>query len=495
MSLSACLIVRNEERFLDRCLRSLRGVADQICVVDTGSTDGTARIALAHGATFSTFPWDDDFAAARNACLDLAKGDWILQVDADEELAPVDARALARILSEPDPCRLVELELLGDGGRSERTWQPRLFRRDSGLRYRRALHETVLDDLAERRLPPPRPCPLLLIHHGYVGEVVASRDKIERNRRILRKVRDRGEADAYDLFKLASALDAGDDPSLEAERTATWRACLAAGWTESVALRSEWPWWPRSCRAAAAHLWTRGHLGESLAALRRLLGEHPEDSRVRSALALTECRAGRARDGVRLAAEGDDIRCKVLCLEASGDFQTAWAALVGPGAKVDALRARILALAGRSGDAIQLLEPSFTTFLEDPESGCDAAVAFHRLGENALACNILARPLQADIELAAERSALARRLSSPERGVPPRDVGEAAEAILAEIRIGRNPSPLDPGFHPPAVREALADRLESLLRRHEDAAVRLFAARSPAWEAFVPGISKLVESF
>src|SRR5688500_10397342 len=80
--LSASLIVRNEERFLEACLRSLAGRADEIVVVDTGSTDRSRDIARDLGARVLDHEWADDFSAARNAAIDAARGAWILYIDA-----------------------------------------------------------------------------------------------------------------------------------------------------------------------------------------------------------------------------------------------------------------------------------------------------------------------------------------------------------------------------------------------------------------------------
>ena len=88
--LSVCLIVRNEASNLPRCLDSIRGLADEIVVVDTGSTDDTVAIAQRHGARVSTLVWQDDFSAARNASIELATCDWILVFDADESIAARD---------------------------------------------------------------------------------------------------------------------------------------------------------------------------------------------------------------------------------------------------------------------------------------------------------------------------------------------------------------------------------------------------------------------
>lgn len=91
--LSAALIVKDEEAALPACLERLRGFADEIVVVDTGSTDRTREVALGHGARVHAFPWVEDFAAARNESLRQCTGAWILVVDADEHLDPVSAPA------------------------------------------------------------------------------------------------------------------------------------------------------------------------------------------------------------------------------------------------------------------------------------------------------------------------------------------------------------------------------------------------------------------
>lgn len=88
MSLSLCMIVKNETDYLARCLASVQGLVDQIVVVDTGSTDDSVDIARSFGAEIHHFEWIDDFAAARNESLRHATGDWILILDADECLNP-----------------------------------------------------------------------------------------------------------------------------------------------------------------------------------------------------------------------------------------------------------------------------------------------------------------------------------------------------------------------------------------------------------------------
>src|SRR5687768_4760658 len=89
-SVSVALIVKNEERVLGRCLKSLRGAVDEIVVVDTGSEDGTKRIAQRYTDKIYDFDWREDFAAARQFAFDRATSDWVAWVDADDVVLEAD---------------------------------------------------------------------------------------------------------------------------------------------------------------------------------------------------------------------------------------------------------------------------------------------------------------------------------------------------------------------------------------------------------------------
>ncbi len=92
--LSLCVIAKDEEKFIGDCLASVKGLVEDIVVVDTGSTDKTIGIAKQRGATVINFPWNNDFSAARNEALNHAKGEWILVLDADETLDPASHGAI-----------------------------------------------------------------------------------------------------------------------------------------------------------------------------------------------------------------------------------------------------------------------------------------------------------------------------------------------------------------------------------------------------------------
>ena len=131
--LSVCLIVKNEERFLAQCLESIRDIAHQIVVVDTGSTDRTIEIAKEFKAEIHTFAWNDDFSAARNEALKHATGDWVLSLDADEELLPEHKRTILEEIKAADAMGY-RLPIIDKGSEEEGcNYVPRLFRNAPGL--------------------------------------------------------------------------------------------------------------------------------------------------------------------------------------------------------------------------------------------------------------------------------------------------------------------------------------------------------------------------
>lgn len=224
-ALTLCLIVRNEEGFLGRCLASAQKLARQIVVVDTGSVDRTVGIARDFGAEVHFFEWVDDFSAARNFALEHARGDWVLVLDADEELMAEAGEALAGMLREP---RVVAWRLpLEEAGERERgpSYVPRMFRNAPGLYYVGRVHEQVFGSLEplrrrwglESRLGTAR-----ILHHGYTREVTSDRNKIERNLRLLeRAVRERpGDANLLMNLGLERVRSGRLEEGLEAYRAA-----------------------------------------------------------------------------------------------------------------------------------------------------------------------------------------------------------------------------------------------------------------------------------
>ena len=204
MRISACLIVRNEERFLGGCLESISSEVDEIVIVDTGSTDASTEIARRHAAQVIEWPWTDDFAAARNVGLDAATGDWILYIDADERLSLPSGRRLADDLGGAEVFAV--LVRFFPSLNSTPYWEYRLFRNDPRIRFRGAMHETVVPDLeALRRSIGARAAKgaATLTHLGYEGDLTP---KFRRNLPWLRNAVAREPDRVYYWLDLARSL-------------------------------------------------------------------------------------------------------------------------------------------------------------------------------------------------------------------------------------------------------------------------------------------------
>ncbi|MFM8365580.1 MAG: glycosyltransferase, partial [Verrucomicrobiota bacterium] len=182
--LTLCMIVRNEERHLARCLESVKQIAGQMIVVDTGSTDSTVSIAKDFGAEVRSFEWCGDFSAARNASLAPATGRWILVLDADEWLAEPHAERVGE-LSRGEPLHAYDLiqKSTTAAGEILRNSMVRLFPNRPGIRYEHKIHEDVMGGLRHEGVPILK-TDIEIEHSGYVDAGVLAA-KARRNRSIL----------------------------------------------------------------------------------------------------------------------------------------------------------------------------------------------------------------------------------------------------------------------------------------------------------------------
>lgn len=178
MMLSICLLAKNEEQCLGRVLGSVAGLAGEVVVGDVASEDGTARVAAAAGACVLPVAWDDDFAAARNAVLERAAGDWIFWLNPDEELLPCGRDMLRAGLLRPDVLAyLLRVQEVVRADRPEEfteTIQARLFRHRPELRFVGRLHPhftPTLETLAATTGQKLLPSGLLVRHHAYLSEL------------------------------------------------------------------------------------------------------------------------------------------------------------------------------------------------------------------------------------------------------------------------------------------------------------------------------------
>ena len=207
--LSLSMIVRNEAERLERCLGSVAGFVDEMVVVDTGSSDDTVAIAERCGATVRQIPWPGDFAPARNQALQWVRGDWVLVLDADEQLLPSAQAALNSLMARPELLLINLLRLEVGASQSPYSSVSRLFRRHPAIRWSGDYHAMVDASVSELLATEPHwrlaDCPEPALHHdGYRPELLATGDKAGRLRRAMEAELARTPTDPYASAKLGA---------------------------------------------------------------------------------------------------------------------------------------------------------------------------------------------------------------------------------------------------------------------------------------------------
>ncbi|RPF49894.1 glycosyltransferase involved in cell wall biosynthesis [Thermodesulfitimonas autotrophica] len=210
-----CMIVRDEAQNLPRCLQSAAGFVDEIIVIDTGSRDTTPHLAAQYGARVFYLPWPDDFSQARNESLKYATGEWILILDADEEL-PAETAARLKELAATTGVEAWIFTVVNhiDPATGLRTRHPnlRLFRNRKEYRFEGKVHEQV-----KRSILRANPgavigySGLIINHYGYNRAARGRRAKTERNIALLHRALTDNPTDSFIHYNLAVSLFALGD--------------------------------------------------------------------------------------------------------------------------------------------------------------------------------------------------------------------------------------------------------------------------------------------
>lgn len=274
--LSQCMIVKNEEKNIEKALSWAKDIAFEQIVVDTGSTDRTVEIAERLGAKVFHFEWIDDFSAAKNYAIEQAKGNWIAFLDADEYLSAEDARKLMKLLEQINGdarlfreyaalrCPLVNLD--SDGKPFLTIEQIRVFRNKPDIRYANKIHEGLT--LTKGISDTPE---LSIIHTGYTKSALEDTGKAERNITMLENELAKNPDDAMLKCFLAESL-AADSSSQDTKRA-------EALFTEALSSGQLIP----AARKHKAYLFLsglyddRGEVDKGIEINRRAVGEFPDN--------------------------------------------------------------------------------------------------------------------------------------------------------------------------------------------------------------------------
>lgn len=309
VTLSLCMIVRNEQAGLGACLNTAKSMVDEIIVIDTGSGDRTRDVARIFGAHTYEFQWCDDFSAARNLSLEKARGDWVLILDADEVVAFEDQHKIKNLItqhqSHPAAFSIVTRNYThlantvgwqanaGEypGYEAGVGWFPsqkiRLFPRREGLQFRYPVHEMVDPSVREAGLPIAS-CDVCIHHYGHLNEA-----------------RNLQKAKTYFQLGYAKLDQLGEDAA--AIRELAVQAGQLEYWSESLSLWQKLlhihPNFSEAYVNMAGACWNLGRYGQALAYARKAAEQAPELKEAHFNIAVSLLLMGRAADAAGILKE------------------------------------------------------------------------------------------------------------------------------------------------------------------------------------------------
>lgn len=183
-TLSLCIITKDEEKNIPRCINSVKDIVDEIVVVDTGSKDRTVEIAESLGAKVIHEKWQDDFSKARNTAIEHAKSDWILFLDGDEEVKKEDVAKILPLLND-DTVEAYIFKFINYSGSNASDdlaqihYNFKLFRNNGKLKYVYPIHEN-LKNVADGSEPIFKKADVTILHYGYLSEIRIEKNKTQR---------------------------------------------------------------------------------------------------------------------------------------------------------------------------------------------------------------------------------------------------------------------------------------------------------------------------
>jgi glycosyltransferase involved in cell wall biosynthesis len=234
LKLSLCMIVRDEEEMLERCLSAVAPAVDEIVIVDTGSQDRTIELARSFGARVIEREWTGSFSEARNVSFEAATGDWLMYLDADEVLVADDVDRLRALTGQVwrEAFYLVETNYTGEIGDGAAVTNNalRIFRNRPQYRFEGRLHEQIAQHLPVHIPGRIEQTSVRIEHYGYLGAVRDAKEKSRRNLQLLRAQQQEGPPSAFLHFNLGSECAAiGDAAAAVSEFEHAWSMVKEGG--------------------------------------------------------------------------------------------------------------------------------------------------------------------------------------------------------------------------------------------------------------------------
>jgi len=185
------MITKNEEKNIEKCIKSYKNIVNEIIVVDTGSTDKTIEIAKRFGAKVYSYQWNNDFSAAKNYAIDMANGEWIIFLDADEYFEKNKEMNLLNIIRNANNRTdldgiMIKLYNIDKSGSDiiDSMVVVRIFRNHENIRFFGNIHEAIMNDGKDIKCEFVEEEYIKVFHTGYSTNIIDS--KVERNLKILK---------------------------------------------------------------------------------------------------------------------------------------------------------------------------------------------------------------------------------------------------------------------------------------------------------------------
>jgi len=208
---SVCIIAKNEEKYIENCLKKLKPYGFEIIVTDTGSMDRTKEIAEKYADKVVDFAWIDDFSAARNFCASQASNNWILSLDCDEYMESVNLAELRILMQKYLKCigtiRLKSLAYANTGEKRYVSDDVLRFYNKNFYHYEEPVHEQLcpLNAWKDKSVQVQFMLPMEVIHYGYLISEEEMQEKQKRNLRLLHTALEKKPDDPYLYFQIGQS--------------------------------------------------------------------------------------------------------------------------------------------------------------------------------------------------------------------------------------------------------------------------------------------------